>query len=83
MLGVGRQDTTGDTLVEKIIGAIKNQAGTTTLISTDTVRIDDAGAAAWDISVAADDADDELAISVTGEAAHTIDWKVSVTIIEV
>jgi hypothetical protein len=81
---MGTQDATGDTVFERIFGAIRNQAGTTALVgSTVTDRTDDAGATTWVIAVAADDTADELTVDVTGEAAHTIDWKVRVHLLNV
>ena len=81
---MGTQDSTGDTVFERVFGAIRNQAGTTALVgSTITDRTDDAGATTWTIAVAADDSADELTVDVTGEAAHTIDWKVRVHLLNV
>jgi len=81
---MGTQDATGDTVFERIFGAIRNQGGTTALVgSTVTDRTDDAGASTWVIAVAADDTADELTVDVTGEASHTIDWKVRVELLNV
>ena len=81
---IGTQDATGDTVFESVFGAIRNQGGTTALVgSTITDRTDDAGATTWVITVSADDTGDNLAVEVTGEAAHTIDWKVNVEILDV
>ena len=81
---MGTQDSTGHTVFERVFGAIRNQGGTTDLVgSTITDRTDDAEATTWIISVEADDAGDELTVDVTGEAAHTIDWKVRVEILQV
>ena len=81
---VGNESATGDTVFESIFGAIHNQAGTTAIVGSDIVdRTEDAGAAAWVVTVAADDTTDALTVDVTGEASHTIDWKVSVEILDV
>jgi len=81
---IGTEDSTGDTVFENIFGAIRNQGGTTALVGSSIVdRTDDAGASTWVITVAADDTSDELTVDVTGEAAHTIDWKVSVELLNV
>jgi hypothetical protein len=81
-LVMGRQDATGDTVMEKIRGIISNEAGTTALIDTPGVdRHEAAGAATWTITVAADDTSDELTFDVTGEASHTIDWKIKLEVI--
>ena len=81
---VGNEAATGDTVFESIFGAIHNQGGTTAIVGSDIVdRTEDAGAAAWVVTVAADDTTDALTVDVTGEASHTIDWKVSVEILDV
>ncbi len=79
---MGREDATGDTVLEKIRGLISNEAGTTALIDTPGVdRHESAGATAWVVTVAADDTGDTLTFDVTGEAAHTIDWKIKLEVI--
>ena len=79
---MGREDATGDTVLEKIRGLISNEAGTTALIDTPGVdRHESAGASAWVVTVAADDTGDTLTFDVTGEAAHTIDWKIKLEVI--
>ena len=81
---IGTENGTGDTVFERVFGAIRNQGGTTALVgSTITDRTDDAGATTWVVSVEADDAGDALTVDVTGEAAHTIDWKVRVELLNV
>ena len=79
---MGREDATGDTVLEKIVGLISNEAGTTALIGTPGVdRHESAGAATWTFTTAADNATDELTFDVTGEGSHTIDWKINVEVI--
>jgi hypothetical protein len=79
---MGRQDATGDTVLEKITGLISNEAGTTALIaSPDVNRHETTGASTWVVTTAADDTSDELTFDVTGEAAHTIDWSIKLTTI--
>jgi len=81
---IGTEDSTGDTVFERIFGAIRNQATATALVGSTVVdRTDDAGATTWVITVAADDGTDALTVDVAGEAAHTIDWKVSVNLLNV
>lgn len=81
---MGTEDSTGDTVFERIFGAIRNQAGTTALVGSTVVdRTDDAGATTWTITVAADDATDQLTVDVQGEALHTIDWKCRVHLLNV
>ena len=81
--GHGRENATGDTLSTVIQGCIRNEGGTTALVGAlDAVVFEDAGATAWDITAEANDGTDALDIKVTGEAAHTIDWKLTTTTIE-
>ena len=81
---IGTEDSTGDSVFERIFGAIRNQGGTTALIGSTVVdRTADTGAAAWTVTVAADDTLDRLTVDVTGEAAHTIDWKCRVNLLQV
>lgn len=66
----------GSTWFHEFLGTIKNIGGTTTLsIITENTIQEDAGAALWDGAIAANDTTDVLEISVTGEAAKTINWK--------
>ena len=73
---VGVESATGDVFAEEITGAIKNLADTTTIVdSINKISLaKDAGAATWVATATADDANDELDITVTGEALHTINW---------
>jgi hypothetical protein len=81
---IGTETATGDSVYERVFGAIINDAGTTSLVGSNiTERADDAGASTWTITVAADDTADTLTVDVTGEAAHTIDWKCRVELMEV
>jgi hypothetical protein len=81
---IGTETATGDSVYERVFGAIINDGGTTSLVGSNiTERTDDAGASGWVITVAADDTADTLTVDVTGEAAHTIDWKCRVELMEV
>ena len=56
---------------------VKNVAGVVSLVgSVETVGVDqkDAGAAAWAVAITADDANDALAVTVTGVAGAAIRW---------
>lgn len=56
---------------------VKNVASVVSLVgSGETVEVDqkDAGAAAWAVAVTADDANNALAVTVTGAAGATIRW---------
>jgi len=70
----------GDFYSKVIIGVIDNTGGTTT-ISQNLLgaAMNTVGAAAWDITLAADDTNDRLAIKVTGAAATNINWAAVVT----
>ncbi len=81
---IGREDATGDSVFVRVFVAISNQAGTTSFVGgLTTDRTDVAGSSTWAITVAADDTTDELTVDVTGEAAHTIDWKIRLNEINV
>ena len=84
LVGIGREDATGDTLRARIEGAIERTGATTALVGANaTVETDTAGATLWSIVAEANDGTDALDIKVTGEAAHTIDWKVITKTVEV
>ena len=77
---VGHEAATGDSVYSHITGLIKNVAGTTAIVGTNTtVRKEDAGASTWVLEVVANDTDDTLEVRMTGEAIHTIRWKVRIT----
>ena len=62
----------------KIDGGIKNVSGVTSLVGLTTVYDDgDSGASAWDVDVTADNTNDSLKITVTGENNIPIDWMVT------
>ena len=61
-----------------ISGCVKNISGTTALVGTpDIVEDSDAGGSGWTVGLEADDTGDNWELTVTGEAAHTIEWKLS------
>jgi hypothetical protein len=80
----GAAGTIGDSASWYITGLIKRDgANNTTLVGssgtgTPTAPYFDAGAAAWTIAVAADDTNEALGITVTGELNKTITWSISV-----
>ncbi len=77
ILAIGRENATGDTIAVEIKIAL-NMEGTTVALVGEPIRtiINQAGSTSWDVDAVADDTGDQLDIRVTGEAAHTIDWKV-------
>lgn len=62
-------------------GVIKNIAGTTALVgAVQTIGTDiNEGSNAYSIAFTADNTNDALVCSVTGTAAHTVKWRVEVT----
>jgi hypothetical protein len=80
--GQGTESATGDLVWFTISGACKNVAGTTSLVGTPVIVTDgDAGTSTWGavgnvINLEADDTGDNWELTVEGEAAHTIDWKI-------
>jgi len=64
----------GNTSAFEITGCIKNNSGTTSLVGTPTVTVLGEDAAGTDLTVAADDTNDTLSITVTGIAANTYSW---------
>ena len=75
--GHGREDATGDTYHFEIFAGARNEGGTSSAPTPNVIEVADAGAAAWDATLEANDTSDEWEIKVTGEAAHTIDWTVT------
>lgn len=77
----------GDTSAWKFEGAIKRgaSAATTALVAavTPTVIAQDAGAAAWAVTVTADTINGGLKVEVTGAAATTIRWVCKIETTEV
>lgn len=55
---------------------VKNIGGTTTIVGSPTVTqtYADSGASAWAISITADNTNDAIQITVTGQASKTIQW---------
>ena len=60
----------------KIEGLLVNDGGTTTLANSATTVIQNASS--WGMVLSADDTNDALAVTVTGEAAHNIRWSASI-----
>ncbi len=66
--------------------AIRNNAGTTALVGgVDTIGTDkaDAGAAAWNVAITANNATDKLDITVQGAAGADIHWAATIFVTEV
>ncbi len=76
--GQAFESATGDIYWFQIVGCVKNIGGTTTLVGTPVIVDDnDAGGSTWIVGLEADDTLDNWELTVTGEAAHTIEWKLS------
>ena len=84
---VAARRSNGDSICFRIVGGIKNDAGTTVLVAatTETVIADGTGGAltAANIDVNADNGNDALRIQVTGIAAQTWRWVAHGRIVEV
>ncbi len=82
-----RENATGDSNSWKFEGAIKRgaNAAATALLGSPTVTLlgQDAGAATWTFALTADTTNGALAITVTGEASHTLRWVSRVVTTEV
>jgi len=76
-----RTDADNESAAYVIEGCIDNNAGTTALVGglgTKTVVAEDT--VAWDVTVTADNTNNEINILVTGEASKTIRWVATVVI---
>lgn len=84
---VVRENATGDSKAVKFEGAIKRgaNAAATALVGSpsQTTLGEDAGAAGWTVGFTADTTNGGLAITVTGEASHTLRWVARVVTTEV
>ncbi len=78
-----RTDADNESAAYKIEGCIDRNAGTVALVGTITKTVIAEDTVAWDVSASADDTNKALAVTVTGEAAKTINWVARVTLVEV
>lgn len=73
---------TGDTYAVHLFGCIKNYSGTTSIVgSVDNTHIHNPGGTTWTITAVANNTSDTLDVTVTGENAKTLSWKVKVDLI--
>jgi hypothetical protein len=82
---VAKESATGDTKAWTFQGCIKRDAANNTVLVgavTSTVIAEDAGASAWVLTIEADDTNESLKVTVTGEASHTIDWGVEARLLD-
>jgi len=82
---VAKQAATGNTKAWTFQGCIKRDASNNTVLVgavTSTVIAEDAGASAWVLTIEADDTNEAIKVTVTGEAAKTIDWGVEARLLD-
>ena len=82
---VAKEAATGDTKAWTFQGCIKRDAANNTVLVgavTSTVIAEDTGAAAWILTIEADDTNEAIKVTVTGEASHTIDWGVEAHLLD-
>ena len=65
----------------EIKGLLKNDGGTTTLVSSNIQTFDDGNG--WTVALSADNTNNALAITCTGEASHNIRWVANIQTSEV
>jgi hypothetical protein len=80
---VAARSSGGSAAGYEIKGVIENQGGVTSFVGVPTVTALGEQVAAWNADVEADNANDALAIKVTGAAATTIRWVATVRTVEV
>jgi hypothetical protein len=78
-----RQDADNESAGYTITGVIDNNAGTTALVGSITKTVTAEDTSAWDVTATADNTNDALVITVTGENAKTIYWVAAVYTVEV
>lgn len=77
----GTSGTVGDTAAWELKGVIKRDgAGNTTLVGSvsKTSIGEDTATSAWDVDITADDTNEAIEATVTGEANKTIEWAIFV-----
>ncbi|MAB96919.1 MAG: hypothetical protein CMK71_02470 [Pseudomonadaceae bacterium] len=84
---VVREGSTGDCAAWSISGLLRrgSSAATTAIVGTPTKTLlgADAGASSWDIALSADTTNGALALTVTGEASHSLRWVADIETAEV
>jgi hypothetical protein len=78
-----RTDADNESAIYEFYGGIDNNAGTTALVGSVVATTPIEDTAAWAVAVTADNTNDALIITVTGEAAKTIRWVATVWTTEV
>lgn len=83
MVVARRTDADNESAFYRFEGAIDNNAGTTALVAAVVAATPIEDTAAWACAVTADDTNDALIITVTGENSKTINWVARVSLVEV
>lgn len=83
LLVARRTDADNESAAYQFVGCIDNNAGTTALVGTVAKTVIAEDNSAWDADVTADDTNDGILITVTGEAAKTIRWVATIEATEV
>jgi len=78
-----RTDADNESAAYKFEGCIDNNAGTTALVGSVTKTVLAEDTVAWDANVTADNTNDALVVTVTGEAGKTIYWVAKIELVEV
>lgn len=81
VLVIAVDQVSGDSHGFKFEGVISNVGGTVSIVGM--IVGGALTSTTWDVNVAADDTDDELIVTVTGESGKTINWKARVTTVSV
>jgi hypothetical protein len=81
---VARDNTAGDSAGYHYAGVIENNAGTTSIVgSVQTIMTPQEDDAGWSVAITADDTNDALIITVTGDATNVVQWGAFVRVIAV
>ena len=83
MVVARRTDADNESAFYRFEGCIDNNAGTTALVGSVVSATPIEDTAAWACAVTADNANDALIITVTGENGKTIQWLANITILQV
>lgn len=78
-----RTDADNESAAYQFLGCIDNNAGTTALVGTVAKTVIAEDSAGWDCNVTADDPNNALRITATGEAGKTIRWVARIELVEV
>jgi len=83
LLVARRTDADNESAAYEFVGCIDRNGSTTALVGTVQKTVIAEDTAAWDADVTADDTNDAMAITVTGEASKTIRWVAYIRLVEV